>query len=232
MVLNIWSIDSSRAFKLHFLVTLRDMLLMQDGGRCVHKSIYQIMGLTCIPSERCFKKLTSKSTYSATTAATLQHNKWKCWTSILKAVSHGSDNTAAARKGGQALVLPSQLEDVSFWTTDKVKQRQRRLQLRLKQKRATPKHWRTLSCLYQHLLCFRFQQETEWAQAEKGKDADDLKIRSDLNFTVNFCCVLHRSSHATGYVCLCALVYYDFLWFPFLSHPNSIFFPFCCILYS
>lgn len=161
MVLNIWSIDSSQAFKLHFLVTLRDTLLMQDGGRCVHKSVYQIMGLTRIPPERCFKKLPSKSTYSATTAATLEHNKWKCWTSILKAFSHGSDNTAAARKGGQALTLPSQLEDVSSWTTDKVKQRQRRLQLRLTQKIAEPRHWRTLFWLYQHLLCFWFQRETE-----------------------------------------------------------------------
>lgn len=198
MVLNIWSIDSSRAFKLHFLVTPRDTLLMQDGRRCVHKSVYQIMGLTHIPPEHRFKKLTFNSTYSVTTAATLQHNKWKCWTSILKAFSRGSDNTAAAQKAGQALVLPSRLEDVSFWTTDKVKQRQRRSQLCLKQKRPTPKHWRTLSWLYQHLLCFSFQQETEWPQAEEGENTDNLKIGSDRNFTVNFCCVPCRSGHATA----------------------------------
>ena len=161
MVLKIWSINSSRALKLHFLVTLRDSLLMQDGGRCVHKSVYQIRGLTRIPPQHCFKKLTSKSTYSATTAATLQHNKRKCWTSILKAFSHGSDNTAAAWKGGQAFLLASRLEDVSSLTTDKAKQQQRRLQLRLKQKRATPEHWRTLSWLHQHLPCFWFKQDTE-----------------------------------------------------------------------
>lgn len=76
---------------------------MQDGRRCVHKSVYLIMGLIRIPLARRFKKRTSKSTYSATTAAT---TNGKCWTSVLKGSSRHSDSAALAQKGGQALALP------------------------------------------------------------------------------------------------------------------------------
>lgn len=204
------------------------MLLMQDGGRCVHKSVYQIMGLTCIPPERRFKKLTSKSTYSATTAATLQHNKWKCWTSILKA-SHSSDNKAAAQKGGKALLLLSQWR---MWAPEQlIKWNKGRGDGSCVWSRKE-KRWRTLSWQYQHFPCFWFQQEREWVQAEKGKDADDSKIGSDLNSTVNFCCALGRSSHATDSLFACTGV----LWLSevsFLIPPKFYtFLTFSCILHS
>lgn len=88
---------------------------------------------------------------------------------------------------------------------DKVKQTQRWFQLCLKQKRAAPKHQRTLSWLYLYLILL-FQQETSWALAEKRKDADDLKIRPDLNCPI---CVwpCHSLFACTGILRLFAVSY-------------------------
>lgn len=52
-----YGLSTPLSLKLHFLVTLRGRLLLQGGGRCAHKPIYQIMGLTGIPPECCFKNL-------------------------------------------------------------------------------------------------------------------------------------------------------------------------------